>query len=881
MSAPFARVRALFEGALERPAAERTAWLSQQAPGEHALIAEVERLLAAARDSEARFLEPPTKVGAAVQGHRPPPDQLGPFRLLEPIGEGGMGRVWLAEQAHPARRVAVKVMHAGFAGGRHAERFRAEIDLLARLQHPGIAQVFEAGVEADGTAWFAMELVEGAAPVTHGPTRRAPRAIVDTFLAVCDAVQHAHGRGVIHRDLKPANILVPAGGGVKVIDFGIARPLERGAAEGTRAGEIVGTLAYMSPEQVLGSATDVRTDVYGLGVVLYELLAGQRPFEFAGLPITSACRLLVEQDPEPMTRRAPDVPQELGWIVQKAMRKAPPERYQTVGELAADLRAWLAHEPVRAAPPGVGYLLRKFVQRHRTGVAAAALVVATLLGAFATTAVALVRARDAEASERLRRQEAQDSEARARLAEAAERQRRQEAEEAGQRAEASLDFLLGVFGSVRPDRGSRDVKLVDALTVAAATVDRELAHNPGVHAALGRAIGVAWFSLGKLDVAEQRLRDSLTVHRQRHGDDDLRTVRVQLDLVCVLLARGQVDAAEALLTPATAALASLPEAHELRGTATLHRAELHRARGDRAAAAALLRPLVDRLRAEQPEDRDTLLASNLLAGVLHEQGDLDSAEPLYRFAIDGFRARGELRNLDLLSATNNLLMLLNSRGSRAEMVPLLEQLVGTCKEVRGPQHPETIGTISNLGGVLYMLGEFGRARDTFREALAAFPPGTDESDRVLQTVLANLCKLELENGDLEAASRHGERVLATRRKVLGPDHELTVTTAVMCADIVRRSGRLDEARQRLADAEARAAAATPVQWANRVRALAPLAEAALGQGDLAAAEAALVTARDLFDRAEAANVVKQSLPPLEPLFERLRAAQAAAAGGTR
>jgi len=371
------------------------------------------------------------------------------------------------------------------------------------------------------------------------------------------------------------------------------------------------------------------------------------------------------------------------------------------------------------------------------------------------------------------------------------------------------------------------------------------------------------------------------VHRQRHGDDDLRTLRVQLDLVCVLLARGQVDAAEALLTPATAVLASLPEARGLRDTATLHRAELHRARGDRAAAVALLRPLVERQRAEQPEDRDTLLAANLLAGVLHEQGDLDSAEPLYRFAIDGFRARGEVQNIDLLTATNNLLMLLNSRGSRAEMVPLLEQLVVSCREARGPQHPETIGTISNLGGVLYMLGEFVRARDTFREALAAFPPGTDERDRVLQTVLSNLCKLELELGDLEAAARHGERVLATRRQVLGPDHELTVTTAVMCADIVRRSGRLDEARQRLADAEARAAAATPVQWANRVRALAPLAEVALAQGDLAAAETALATARDLFERAEATNVVKQSLPPLEPLFDRLRAAKAAAGGGTR
>ena len=855
MSADWPRVRALFEAALDQPAADRRSWLELQTGADAEVRRQVERLLAAADAPDTLGdLEPPPLDGSGGSGGGGAfaTRHLGPFRLVERLGDGGMGSVWRAEQEHPRRQVAVKVLHRSCLGNRHAERFRAEIDALARLQHPGIAQVFEAGVEADGTAWFAMELVDGATPITAlraaaaGPA--APRELVRTFLAVTDALQHAHQRGVIHRDLKPANILRCGDGSVKVIDFGIARFVDGDGAGPTRDGELLGTLAYMSPEQIQGAATDVRTDVYGLGVVLYELLAGRRPFDLGGLPITAACRAVLDREPTPVRTLVPHLPEELQWIVHKAIHKLPAERYQDVGAFAADLRSLLRHEPVRAAPPSALYPLRKFVRRHRLGVATTAAVVVVSLGALVTTSLALVRARAAET---------------------AERQRRTEAEDASQRASSALDFLLSVLQSVRPDRGSKDVKLVDALTSAATSFDRELADSPTVRAALGRAIGIAWFSLGQLDAAEQRLRASLAVHEATYGADAVQTAQVRVDLCQVLVQRGELDDAERCLAAAERVTATLPDGDPTRLSGRIRRADLLRARGDKAAADATLQPVVDWLRTHQPDSRETLLAVNLLAGIRHERGDVDGAEPLYRSAIAGFQARGEHKNLDYLTAQNNLVMVLNSRGRREEMVPVLEQLAATCREALGPQHPQTIGTLSNLGGLRYMLGDFTAARDTFRDALAAFPKDTDEHDRVLQAVLANLAKLEMETGDLTAALPHGERVLATRRKLLGDDHELTLQTAIMVADVHRRDGRLAAALAILRDADQRAAAAAPPQWPNRYRALVLIAECQIAAAEFAAAEQSLQVARELFEQAEASQAVKQTLTPLARVQARL------------
>ena len=392
------RLAGLFERASELDAREQAGFLDTECRDDPALRDELERLL---REREpASFLEPPR-----ASPRTPPslfrPDSLvgkriGAYCVLRAIATGGMGTVYEAEQERPHRRVALKVMLAGRASGT-ARRFRYEAEILARLKHPGIAQVYEAGIHVDGAEgnpveipWFAMEHVEGARTILEHARERdldlgARLALV---LEVCAAVGYGHEKGVIHRDLKPSNLLVDAAGRVKVIDYGVARargPEETAETLVTRTGELVGTLQYMSPEQIEGDVEqlDVRSDVYAIGLVLYELLCGRAPYDLAGLPLSAVARKIRDELPASPGTWTPELPQELSWITLKALEKEPGRRYASALELADDLRRFLAHEPVLAGPPSTVYRLRKFVRRNVVGVTAAALVLAALvIGVF-------------------------------------------------------------------------------------------------------------------------------------------------------------------------------------------------------------------------------------------------------------------------------------------------------------------------------------------------------------------------------------------------------------------------------------------------------------------------------------------------------------------
>ena len=840
MTSSWPRVRATFERALDLPPAARPAWVARELAGDAVAQHEVLRLLAA-ESAPPEFLAPPHAAP-------PPPRRVGAFRLVSPLASGGMGTVWIAEQDEPQRRVAVKLMHEGLVAAAHAARFRAEGEILARLQHPGIAQVFGAGVEDSGVAWFAMELLADARPITEA-LRAAPLAArLTAFVAACDAVQHAHERGVIHRDLKPANILRLADGAVKVIDFGIARVLDADHTQATREGELLGTLAYMSPEQVEGRDTDVRTDVYGLGVVLYELVTGERPFDLAGQPITVACRTIVERDAPTVRSRAPALPRELDWIVGRALRKDPTERYAGVAALAEDVRRLHRHEPVTAAPPGIAYRARKFVRRHRAFTAAAAVVLAVSIGAFATTAAALVRTQRAEA---------------------AERQGRRDAEAASQRAEAALAFLLSVFESVHPAEQGRDVRMVDALARAAATFDRELAAAPTIRAELGRTIGLALHGLGDLDQADAHLAESLAVHERCFGTDHAKTARLQVDVAALAIDRGRLDDAEAALARAAATLDALPADDPLRTACDLQRGNLLRARGERSAAITVLEPAVERLRRDAPDARQTLVACNLLAGVRQAEGDLDGAEALYRTAHDGFAARGEAESPDALVTTNNLLTVQNARGARAETVPEWERLIAARRRLLGEDHPTTIGTVVNFASVLFLLGRVDEAAMHFEAALAARSRTADDTDATVQTLLSGLAKIASVRGDLTAAARYGERVLAARRATFGDDHDLALLSATMLADVLRLQGAHDRALDLLRDTERRAAAASPPQWPHHYRARMGIAHTLLAKGVLDEAERLLLACRDEFARAEAASPLKGRLQRPEPVLAQL------------
>jgi WD40 repeat protein/predicted Ser/Thr protein kinase len=432
------RTWAVFDQLADVPADQREAALRAACGDDLSLRAEVERLLAlddrlASSEGQAGFLQSPllrtpcpTELAGGpalpAQKNLRLPAHIGRYRILRLLGEGGMGAVYEAEQDSPHRPVALKVIRPGLLAPALVKRFAHEVEILGRLHHPGIAQIHDAGVAEDGQPFFAMEFIRGLPLGEYARLRSLTvQARVELLARVCDAVQHAHDKGVIHRDLKPANILVDESSQPKVLDFGVARATDVDLLTGaglTRTGQVLGTPNYMSPEQVTGdpAAIDHRADVYALGVILYELLAHALPYQLTNRPLAEAARLILEQDAPRLGSINPELRGEVETIVAKALEKDRTRRYASAADLAADLRRWLAHEPILARPPSALYHLRKFARRHKGLVGGGVATVAALvLGLVGTILFAVGEARQRRQAEDKTR-EARFQEYRARIA---------------------------------------------------------------------------------------------------------------------------------------------------------------------------------------------------------------------------------------------------------------------------------------------------------------------------------------------------------------------------------------------------------------------------------------------------------------------------------
>ena len=849
--------------ALADPAARRE-YLDEACRGDEALRARVEASLQADEPTVDHVSAPgpisSAETLAATGGARAVPHlegpgtQLGPYRLLERLGEGGFGTVFLAEQEEPiVRRVAVKILKPGMDTQKVVTRFELERQALAMMDHPNIARVIDAGATPTGRPFFVMDLVVGA-PISVYCDRNelSVEARLELFAQVCNAVQHAHTKGIIHRDIKPSNVLVSTHDGrshAKVIDFGIAKAMaDRPAGETlfTVDGAMIGTPEYMSPEQAEGSLDiDTRTDVYSLGVLLYELLTGSTPFstrELQAAGLAEVRRIIREVDPpKPSTRlghsadtlataaakrqTAPKrlsaiVRGELDWIVMRALEKDRQRRYPTANALAMDVQRYLGGEPVIAAPPGAAYRLGKFVRRHRGGVLAASAVAAALVvGAFAFAWQAKVargqrdRAVAAEAQARKGAEELRkvsDFQA-AMLAQVdpatAGRMLTKEVTEAFGKALAEAGVperaravqvagFSGQWSRVNATDAARNLIDLTILKPAVRAIDTRFADQPAVDAQLRQVLADLYKTLGLYKAAWPLQERAFETRRRVLGEEREETLRSLGAKGDLLRAQGKLAEAEPFLEDAMVRSRRVLGAEHPFTLVSMNNLgyTLH-LQGRHAEAEPLCREALGKMRRVLGEDhRETLATQGNLALVLQALGRLEEAEAVYRDSLGRHRrALGE-EAPETGVAVSNLGYLLIAQGRFVEAEPLVREALETSRRVLGEEHPDTIVAINNLGYVLQYQGKLAEAEPYQREAVEKNRRAVGADHPNTLAAMNNLALLLQDLNKYDEAERLLREALAARRRVLGEEHPDTIAT-------LGNLGRFLQAVDRLAEAE--------------------------------------------------------------------------------
>jgi eukaryotic-like serine/threonine-protein kinase len=728
---------------------------------------------------------------------------IGPYRLTQMLGTGGMGEVWRAEQSEPIHRtVALKLIKAGMDTKAVVARFDSERQALALMEHPNIARVFDAGATVEGRPYFVMEYVHGV-PITDYCDRHrlGLKQRLELFMQVCEGVQHAHQKAVIHRDLKPSNVLVEEVNGKpvpKIIDFGLAKAMGQQLTEMTlftEAGAMLGTPDYMSPEQADRNERniDTRTDVYSLGVILYELLVGELPIgsrELRAAGIEAMLQKICEQEPlRPSTkirtlgpsakdsaerrREAPDSLErhlrgDLDWITIKALEKDRLRRYGSASDLAADLLRFLQDQPVLAGPPTAVYRARKFMRRHRFGVTVALAAVILLIGFAVTMAVQARRI----AKER-------------------------------DRANRIADFMTQMFAVSDPSEAlGNAITARTILDTASNQIRAGLAKDPEVQSDLMFTMARTYASLGLYSTAENLSSAVLKSRRQRLGSNDRKTLQSAVQFAWILDREGRDDEAEKLISRTIAqssqALGAEDpvtlEAMDRRGVILQRLARFDEAEN-------LERNLVEvSTRRFGPEDLHTLRAMVSLADALSFQGRYAEAEGIYRnaLAIDQ-RVLGP-EHPQTLSTMHNLANRIQEQGRYAESETLYRETLAIEERVLGPEHPDTADTMTAMANTLYYAGNSAEAEKWYRTALAieqkALGPNNPSTTRPMEG-LANVLSATGNYAEAEKIDRH---ILDIREHTLGPDHTDTLLSEYNIGDILYQEGNFADAERMIRQA---------------------------------------------------------------------------------
>jgi serine/threonine protein kinase/tetratricopeptide (TPR) repeat protein len=837
--------RDLFMAALPiEDAAERAAYLGRACAGETALRQRVEALLAAFEQAGS-FLQQPVGDPRPTPDISPPGPSngsdpaegpgtiIGPYKLIEPIGEGGMGTVWLAQQTEPVKRlVAVKLIKAGMDSKQVIARFEAERQALALMDHPNIARVLDGGTASAGRPYFVMDLVKGV-PITRycDHNHLTPRQRLELFVSVCQAVQHAHQKGIIHRDLKPSNVLVALYDGKpvpKVIDFGVAKATGQPLTEQTLVtgfGAVVGTLEYMSPEQAEINQLDIdtRSDIYSLGVLLYELLTGSPPFtrkELASRGLLETLRVIREEEPtKPSTKlssaeglptlaanRGTDpaklmklVRGELDWIVMKALEKDRSRRYETANGLAMDVQRHLVDEPVAAGPPSVRYRLRKFVRRNKGPVLATSFLVLALLGGIIGTSVGLVRA------DRARAAEAEQRDAAVASAEE-ERKARETAQKRLAQIKRTNKILCSIFADLNPadeEKGGLSLRaqLGERLGRAAALLEGDAIDDPVTAAVLQGDLGELLRNLGYPKQALELLTKARPTIEAHFNPDDPTTLVTLNRLALAYKATGQLDKALPLFEQVLERSARLRPDHldTLTYMNNLATAYLAARRFDKAVPLAEL--AVEKQQALLGlDDPLTLLSMNNLAVTYKTTGRLDKALPLLLRTLELTQAKHGPDHLDTILSLSNLGTAYLSAKQLDKAVPLLERTLERSRTNLGPNHPVTLRSMSNLATAYKDLGKPDQAVSLLEQALHGLQGklGADHPDVLL--IASHLVKTYLAADQFDKAMPLGLTTLEKRRAQLGPAHRDTYFLTADLAQAYQNRGQFDKADRLLQEA---------------------------------------------------------------------------------